>query len=357
MVDFMAYAMDFIQVAGLLAVFILLVLDGAMLLPAVPGEVVLIIAVAVWGDTIGGLIQVFLIAVAAAMVGALLIYGIGRAAARNAATKRKAVLGISPKRQEKMQQTFSKPSGQALLFVGRLFPLTRIIVSLPAGIARMPFWRFTILSTIGTAIFYGGFLWLTWEFSRQDSQIKASADGAKAAYATPAWQFIEANWIASVVFVILVGIVLSIRASHRMSQDHEETGGSLIGTAATAALFWGGIALLAGLWVDYRLVYSFLELGGIPITSWNTGIPFEPLSILIAIGVVFILFGIMLRSFRKAARASNKRLRLEHNKLEFQGRLARADAQRGEVAASHRRQAAKRAKREAKAGEKAGTVR
>jgi len=33
--------------------------------------------------------------------------------------------------------------------VTRMLPIIRTFISLPAGVARMPFWRFTVLTTLG----------------------------------------------------------------------------------------------------------------------------------------------------------------------------------------------------------------
>lgn len=49
--------------------------------------------------------------------------------------------------------------GEAIVFFGRLVPLIRAFVSLPAGISRMNFWRFSVYT------FFGGLIWcylLTW---------------------------------------------------------------------------------------------------------------------------------------------------------------------------------------------------
>ena len=35
------------------------------------------------------------------------------------------------------------------MFFARLLPIVRTFISLPAGVARMPFWRFTILTVLG----------------------------------------------------------------------------------------------------------------------------------------------------------------------------------------------------------------
>ena len=39
--------------------------------------------------------------------------------------------------------------GDVTVLVARCLPIIRTFISLPAGVARMPFWRFTVLTTIG----------------------------------------------------------------------------------------------------------------------------------------------------------------------------------------------------------------
>ena len=39
--------------------------------------------------------------------------------------------------------------GAATVFFSRMLPIIRTFISLPAGVARMPFWRFTALTTLG----------------------------------------------------------------------------------------------------------------------------------------------------------------------------------------------------------------
>ncbi|MBW8060031.1 MAG: DedA family protein, partial [Solirubrobacterales bacterium] len=39
--------------------------------------------------------------------------------------------------------------GDATVFFTRMLPIIRTFISLPAGVARMPFWRFTVLTLLG----------------------------------------------------------------------------------------------------------------------------------------------------------------------------------------------------------------
>ena len=42
--------------------------------------------------------------------------------------------------------------GERIVFIARCLPIIRTFISLPAGIARMPFWRFTIYTAAGSFI-------------------------------------------------------------------------------------------------------------------------------------------------------------------------------------------------------------
>jgi membrane protein DedA with SNARE-associated domain len=56
---------------------------------------------------------------------------------------------MGPKQIERADRFFKRYGEQTVLF-GRMVPLVRAFVSLPAGIARMPLGRFTVFSLIGT---------------------------------------------------------------------------------------------------------------------------------------------------------------------------------------------------------------
>ena len=45
--------------------------------------------------------------------------------------------------------TGSRSYGDATVFFSRMLPIIRTFISLPAGVAKMPFWRFTVLTTLG----------------------------------------------------------------------------------------------------------------------------------------------------------------------------------------------------------------
>ncbi|HEY1458218.1 MAG TPA: DedA family protein, partial [Solirubrobacteraceae bacterium] len=59
-----------------------------------------------------------------------------------------AKLHMGPAQIERADIWFQR-YGQPTVLFGRMVPLIRAFVSLPAGVAKMPFWRFTVLSLIG----------------------------------------------------------------------------------------------------------------------------------------------------------------------------------------------------------------
>ena len=48
------------------------------------------------------------------------------------------------------------------MFLGRVTPVVRSFVSIPAGVFRVPFWRYTVLTLIGSALWCFAFAGVGW---------------------------------------------------------------------------------------------------------------------------------------------------------------------------------------------------
>ena len=81
------------------------------------------------------------------VIGSWIAYGVGRYKGREWAL-RWHWLYITPKRLDSADRWFARYGDWAVL-LSRCLPIIRTFISLPAGIARMPFWRFTILTLVG----------------------------------------------------------------------------------------------------------------------------------------------------------------------------------------------------------------
>jgi membrane protein DedA with SNARE-associated domain len=55
---------------------------------------------------------------------------------------------VTPARMARAERWFEQ-RGEIAVLVGRCVPIVRTFISLPAGVARMPFWRFTLFTLVG----------------------------------------------------------------------------------------------------------------------------------------------------------------------------------------------------------------
>ena len=62
--------------------------------------------------------------------------------------ERHKVFHVKPQHLARAERWFEK-YGDWAVFFSRMLPIVRTFISLPAGVARMPFWRFTVLTLLG----------------------------------------------------------------------------------------------------------------------------------------------------------------------------------------------------------------
>jgi membrane protein DedA with SNARE-associated domain len=147
----------FVREAGLPGVFALMALGSACI--PVPSEVVMLFAgfaVADPGQSASQhhmtMLGIILAGLLGTMVGSWITYGIGRGGRLELLERHGSKLRwvpAHPPQVERAERWFER-YGQPVVFFGRMVPLVRAFVSLPAGVARMPFWRFTVLSFLGS---------------------------------------------------------------------------------------------------------------------------------------------------------------------------------------------------------------
>ena len=138
---------------GYIAVAALMFLENVF--PPIPSEVIMPLAgyAASRGDL--SLPLTILAGSVGSLAGAWLWYGIGHwnGAERleRWARRHGRWLTLSPRDVQRSLRWFERFGG-AMVLVGRLVPAVRTLISVPAGIARMPTLRFLLFSTIGTLI-------------------------------------------------------------------------------------------------------------------------------------------------------------------------------------------------------------
>lgn len=122
------------------------------LFPPLPSEVILPLAgfAANRGDL--GLVSAILFTTLGSVVGALALYGVGAVLGRD---RTRALAGALPLMKvedvDKAEQWFAKHGPKAVL-IGRMVPLVRSLISVPAGVERMSVPLFLALTAVGSLV-------------------------------------------------------------------------------------------------------------------------------------------------------------------------------------------------------------
>ena len=138
-------ATDFIDAVGLAGVFVLMLLESACI--PIPSEATMLFAgfnVSEGDMTLFGIVAA---GVLGNLVGSWIAYAAGYYG-RIELLDRKRFIHIDRKHLEWADRWFER-HGEATVFFTRMLPIIRTFISLPAGVARMPFWRFTVFTIAG----------------------------------------------------------------------------------------------------------------------------------------------------------------------------------------------------------------
>ena len=136
---------DFISATGLPAVFVLMTLESACL--PVPSEAIMLFAgssVAAGELTMFGIVAA---GVLGNLVGSWMAYGVGYYGRVDLLEKNRLI--HLPPRYLRWADDWFERYGDATVLFSRMLPIIRTFISLPAGVAKMPFWRFTVLTLLG----------------------------------------------------------------------------------------------------------------------------------------------------------------------------------------------------------------
>ena len=131
---------------GVFAVFFLMVLESACL--PVPSEVIMLFAGYLVTLDRMSLTEAVVAGTVGNVVGSWIAWGVGMSGGRVLLERHGKYLHITPARLDMADRWFLQ-RGERIVLISRCLPIIRTFISLPAGIARMPFWRFTIYTTIG----------------------------------------------------------------------------------------------------------------------------------------------------------------------------------------------------------------
>lgn len=109
-----------------------------------------------------GTLNLWLVALAGAVgcvVGSWVAYVVGAWGGRPLIERYGKYLLISHSDLDMADRWFQR-HGDITIFVGRLLPVIRTFIAFPAGVARMPLWRFTLYSFVGSFIWCLALAWI-----------------------------------------------------------------------------------------------------------------------------------------------------------------------------------------------------
>jgi membrane protein DedA with SNARE-associated domain len=139
-------ATDFIGSAGLIGVFVLMVLESACI--PIPSEAIMLFAGFNVSQGKLSLAGIVIAGVLGNVVGSLIAYAAGYYG-RVELLERNRLIHVSQAQLDRADRWFER-YGSATVFFTRMLPIVRTFISLPAGVARMPVGRFTLFTALGS---------------------------------------------------------------------------------------------------------------------------------------------------------------------------------------------------------------
>lgn len=140
------FATDLVDKIGLAGVFVLMTLESACI--PIPSEATMLFT----GFNVArgeySLIAATLVGASANLVGSWIAYGVGYFGRIELVERHGRKLHISPKYLATADRWFAD-HGEATVFWTRMMPIVRTFISLPAGVARMNFLRFSLFTFLG----------------------------------------------------------------------------------------------------------------------------------------------------------------------------------------------------------------
>jgi membrane protein DedA with SNARE-associated domain len=147
------WILSIITHGGYLGIFFLMVAEN--IFPPIPSEIILPLAGFAAASGKLGLVRVIFVGTCGAVAGCLPWYVLGRlfgtARLKRLSARYGRAMTLSPDDIDAAREWFGVHGQKAVLF-GRLIPTIRTLISIPAGIARMPLGSFLAYSFVGSAV-------------------------------------------------------------------------------------------------------------------------------------------------------------------------------------------------------------
>lgn len=168
-----SFLLELIQQLGYLGIFIGMTIESSFF--PFPSEVILIPAGALVAKGKMSILPVFIFSLAGSLLGAGINYFLARILGRSAIDfllKKYGKFVFLTSESLNKTDLFFKNHGQVATFIGRLIPVIRQLISLPAGFAKMNFVKFSAFTVMGAGIWSIILIYLGYIFGNNSELIQ-----------------------------------------------------------------------------------------------------------------------------------------------------------------------------------------
>jgi len=141
------FAVHVVRDLGLPGIFLLMTPESACI--PIPSEATMLFAGFNVATGQYSLVAAVTVGVLGNLVGSWIAYAVGYYGRIDVLEKHGKALHVKPSHLQWADRWFAR-YGSAAVFFSRMVPIVRTFISLPAGVARMPFWRFSALTVAGS---------------------------------------------------------------------------------------------------------------------------------------------------------------------------------------------------------------
>lgn len=134
---------------GYIGIFVLMVASAACI--PIPSEITLLVGGWYAGDGRLDFFWVGTVALLGTLVGSAIAYALGATGGRALLERYGKYVFMRPHEIDRAEKWWDK-HGDAATFFGRMVPIIRTFISLPAGITRMPIAKFALYTLLGSAV-------------------------------------------------------------------------------------------------------------------------------------------------------------------------------------------------------------
>ncbi|GAA4576078.1 hypothetical protein GCM10023176_46700 [Micromonospora coerulea] len=135
---------------GALGVAVLVALES--IIPPIPSEIVLAMAGYLSAEGRFNVVLIVLAATAGSLLGALVLYWLGAALGEERLKRWLDHIPLVDRDDLERADRWFERHGRWAVLIGRVVPVVRSLVSVPAGANRMPLGEFVLLTTIGSGV-------------------------------------------------------------------------------------------------------------------------------------------------------------------------------------------------------------